>query len=188
MSFWSVQDGLLTGETTREHQPPRTQFLVWQGGQPADFELKFEFRIFGARANSGMQFRSAVKEHGLVYGYQADIDASGKYLGGLWDEYSDRRSLAARGERAVIDEAGRRTVTRLPDADKLLRGIQTAEWNECHIRAVGPDITLRINGQVVAELTDRQAGEADAAGVLATAIIAGEPMKVQYRNLRLREL
>ena len=143
LSFWSVQDGLLTGETTREHQPPRTQFLVWRGGEVSDFELKFQFRIFGAQANSGMQFRSAVKEHGLVHGYQADMDAKGDLVGALYDEYNPRASLAHRGERVVIDEAGHRTVTRFAAAESLPPGLRTDEWNEYHITAIGPKLTLR---------------------------------------------
>lgn len=187
MSFWSVQDGLLTGETTREHQPPRTQFLVWHGGEVRDFEMKFEFRIFGTGANSGMQFRSAVKEQGLVHGYQADLNSKGDLVGSLYDEYNPRASLAHRGERVVIDEAGHRTATRFAAAETVPPNLRTDAWNEYHITAVGPKITLRVNGVVTAEVEDRQIGEADAAGVLATAIIAGEPMKVQYRNLRLRK-
>ena len=44
-----------------------------QGGTVDDFELRFKFRLFGPKANSGMQFRSQVKERGLVHGYQADM-------------------------------------------------------------------------------------------------------------------
>src|SRR6185436_13329823 len=73
MSYFSVQDGAITGEVTPKSipNPPRNQFIVWQGGPVRDFDLRFRFRIFGAKANSGMQFRSAVKDKGLVWGYQA---------------------------------------------------------------------------------------------------------------------
>ena len=100
-SYFSVQDGAITGEATPKHLPPYNQFLVWQGGKVKDFDLRFKFRITGAKANSGMQFRSTVKEKGLVWGYQADIAMSGPYLGGIWDEYGPRKSLAARGESVV---------------------------------------------------------------------------------------
>ena len=102
MSYFSVEDGAITGTTTKDHNPPYNQFIVWQGGEVGDFELKFKFRIFGAKSNSGMQFRSAVKDKGLVHGYQADMDGAGKYLGGIWDEYGTRRSLAGRGEMDVV--------------------------------------------------------------------------------------
>jgi hypothetical protein len=188
MSYFSVQDGAITGETTRDRNPPRNQFIVWQGGTLKDFELRFKFRIFGPKANSGMQFRSSVREHGLVWGYQADIALAGPYLGGIWDEYGPRRSLAARGERVEIAEDGRRTTTRFAEADALLQGIDLSQWTDYRIVAQGPRIMLEINGTRTAELVDLEKGKALSEGVLAMPIIPGEPMKVQYRDLRLKEL
>ena len=188
MSYFTVEDGAITGTTTKEHNPPYNQFIVWQGGTVTDFELKFKFRIFGAKANSGMQFRSLVKDKGLVWGYQADIAVNGPYLGGIWDEYGPRRSLAARGESSVIDEAGKRTSTKFAAADSLLKGIRLQAWNEYHIIARGPHIILKINGEKTSELIDREAGKAAASGVLAMPIIPGEPMKVQYKDLQLKVL
>ncbi len=188
MSYFSVEDGAITGTTTKEHNPPYNQFIVWQGGEVADFELKFKFRIFGAKSNSGMQFRSVVKDKGLVHGYQADMDGAGKYLGGIWDEYGPRRSLAGRGEKAVIDESGKRTVTRFAESESLLKNIKMEDWNDYHITAIGSRITLRINGQVTAELDDRETGKAARSGVLAMPIIPGEPMKVQYKDIYLKQM
>lgn len=186
MTYFSVEDGAITGQTTREHNPPENQFIVWQGGIVEDFELKFKFRIFGPKANSGMQFRSRVQERGLVHGYQADIATSGPYLGAIWDEYGERRSLAARGERSVIDETGRKTSTRFATAESLVKGINLEDWNEYHITARGTRMVLRINNQVTAELEDREVGKAALSGVLAMPIIPGEPMKVQYKEIRLK--
>ena len=33
LSYFRVEDGAITGETTKEHNPPRNQFIVWQGGE-----------------------------------------------------------------------------------------------------------------------------------------------------------
>jgi hypothetical protein len=38
--FWRVEDGAITGETTEENPTPGNTFLIWQGGQPGDFELR----------------------------------------------------------------------------------------------------------------------------------------------------
>lgn len=192
MSYFTVEEGAITGTTTKEHNPPYNQFIVWQGSEVSDFELKFKFRIFGAKANSGMQFRSTVKDKGLVHGYQADIALTGPYLGGIWDEYGPRRSLAARGEKSVLDESGKKTVTRLADADELVKGINLGkwleQWNEYHITARGPLMQLKINGKLMSELIDREQGKAATSGVLAMPIIPGEPMKVQYKDLLLKKL
>lgn len=188
MSYFSVEDGAITGTTTKEHNPPYNQFIVWQGGTVTDFELKFKFRIFGPKANSGMQFRSEVRDKGLVWGYQADIAVSGPYLGGIWDEYGPRKSLAARGESNVIDEAGKKTTKQFAPAESIIKNINLQNWNEYHIIARGAHIILKINGQKTAELIDRETGKAAASGILAMPIIPGEPMKVQYKDLRLKVL
>src|SRR5438477_910226 len=51
MSFWSVEDGALTGKATGGHLPPENNFITWHGDEVADFELKFKFRMFGDKAN-----------------------------------------------------------------------------------------------------------------------------------------
>jgi hypothetical protein len=186
MSYFKVEDGAITGFSTRDHIPPENQFIVWQDGKVDDFELKFKFRISGSKANSGMQFRSEVKERGLVHGYQADI--AKKYVGGIWDEYGPRASLAARGEKSIIDEQGKKTVTRFADAAELESKINLEQWNEYHIVARGPHIVLKINGEMTAELEDREIGKSRASGVLAMPIIPGEPMKVQYKDIQLKAL
>ncbi len=188
MSYFSVRDGAITGETTKEHNPPYNQFIVWQGGTVKDFELVFKFRIFGPKANSGMQFRGTVKDKGLVHGYQADIAMTGPYLGGIWDEYGPRGSLAARGQSVVIDEDGKKTATSHGDPADIAKGIHLQDWNEYRITARGPQITLAINGRKTAELVDRERGKAAAEGVLAMPIIPGEPMTVQYKEILLKDL
>jgi len=185
MSYFRVEDGAITGETTTAHNPPRNQFIVWQGGEVADFEVTFEFRIFGPASNSGMQVRSRVKEFGLVHGYQADIDGKAKFFGGIWDEYGTRKSLSARGQHTVIAADGSRTTTPIAGA-AVLEGLKLDQWTRYHITAVGPRIDLRINGVLATVLEDHETGKAAASGVLAMPIIPGEPMKVQYRDLRLK--
>ncbi len=57
--FWRVEDGCITGQTTKENPAPYNTFLIWRGGKPADFQLKIEFRMPNPGfANSGVQIRS----------------------------------------------------------------------------------------------------------------------------------
>lgn len=44
MSFWSVEDGAITGTISPEHAPKLNQYLIWQGGILDDFELRLTFR------------------------------------------------------------------------------------------------------------------------------------------------
>ena len=191
MRFWRVEDGAITGEVTADRKPPENVFLVWQGGKVADFELRFRFRISAGASNSGMQFRSEVKERGLVHGYQADISGDGRWTGGIFDEYGPRGSLAARGERSRFDAAGDKTVTKLlPDGGDPLAGDKTpapGQWHDYHLRAEGEHVVLTINGVVTAELFDGDRARQRLSGVLAVPVIPAE-MKVQYKDLRLKRL
>jgi len=52
---WKVEDGAIVIESTCE-KPTGTIYLVWQGGEAADFEMKLEMKGTGS-INSGVQYR-----------------------------------------------------------------------------------------------------------------------------------
>jgi hypothetical protein len=52
---WKVEDGAITVEPSCE-KPTGTVYLVWQGGEAADFELKLEMKGTG-NINGGVQYR-----------------------------------------------------------------------------------------------------------------------------------
>lgn len=54
--YWGVKDGSIYVEPTCE-KPTGTIYLIWQGGEPSDFMLKFESKGTG-NVNGGVQFRS----------------------------------------------------------------------------------------------------------------------------------
>lgn len=54
--FWSVKDGAIYVEPTCE-KPTGTIYLVWKGGEPSDFMLKFESKGT-LNVNGGFQYRS----------------------------------------------------------------------------------------------------------------------------------
>ena len=53
--YWSVEDGAITGKTTAEKPLDRQSYLFWQGGKPADFELRAVFRFVGSGGQFGHQ-------------------------------------------------------------------------------------------------------------------------------------
>lgn len=61
--IWQVRDGAIVAISTCE-KPTGTTYLIWQGGQPGDFELKAELRGEGPQINSGIQYRSFIQEPG----------------------------------------------------------------------------------------------------------------------------
>jgi len=52
---WKVEDGAIVIESTCE-KPTGTVYLVWKGGEAADFELKMEMKGTG-QINGGVQYR-----------------------------------------------------------------------------------------------------------------------------------
>jgi hypothetical protein len=188
MSFWRVEDGAITGEVTAEKRPPENNFIVWQGGKVADFELTFKFRVFGEKANSGMQFRSEVKDRGLVHGYQADMSGDGRLIGNVFDEYGPRGPLAGRGESVTWDKDGKKDVKPVAGGGDPFKDepLDPKQWNEYRITAKGEHVTIHVNGKLTTEFHDADPRHR-LEGVLAMPVIP-EPMKVQYKDLRLKRL
>jgi hypothetical protein len=187
--FWRVEDGAITGQTTKEKPAKSNTFLVWRDGRPADFELKLEFRMPDPGfANSGVQYRSwEGPGKWQVSGYQADMDGENQYTGICYGE-NYRGMLAQRGQKVLIGKDHKpKVVEMISDPGELAKVIKKNDWNEYHIIARGNHIVQKINGKVMCELTDED-GKARKDGVLALQIHAGDPMKVQFRNIRIKEL
>lgn len=188
--FWRVEEGVIVGETTAENPTKQNTFLIWRGGKPADFELKIEFRLHNH--NSGVQYRSWEEPEKwgkwVIGGYQADIEGSGKYMGICYGERY-RGILAQRGEKTVIGEDHKpKVVGKIGEADELLKKVDLKGWNEFHIVARGFKFTQAINGQLMVEVVDEDTQQRRADGLIALQLHAGPPMKVEFRNIRLKAL
>ena len=173
------------GESRTEHPLERTTYLTWSGGEVADFELTFQFRITGG--NSGLQFRSRRGPEHAVTGYQADIEDGTSWTGGIYEQ-DGRGVVCRRGERVTFDERGEKHVEVFADGAELQRGIREHEWNEYRVRAVAERIELAVNGATTAEMIDRDPARAARRGVLALQLHQGPPMKVEFRQLSLVRL
>lgn len=189
--FWSVRDGAITGETTKENPANGNTFLVWmgdeQGNKAADFELSCQFRIVGH--NSGIQYRSELvdEEKFVVKGYQADIDATHKFIGINYGERTGRGIIGDRG-KTIVYEGDTKTVTGDScDEAEFLKSVKKEDWNKYEIIAKGNRLIHKINGFVTSDVTD---GHKDAAstGIIALQLHAGPPMVIQFKDLKLKRL
>lgn len=110
-TFWRVENGAIVGESTAEKPVTENTFLIWSGGEPADFDLKLEFRI--SSTNSGIQYRSERLPEGgaekvgkwVLKGYQADIDFNNQYTGMLYEERGRAFRHAARSAMPGLPRA-----------------------------------------------------------------------------------
>ena len=183
--FWRVEDGAIVGESTAERPCERTTYLVWRGGECADFELTLAWRMHGG--NSGVQFRSRADAPEGVAGYQADLEAGPDWTGGLYEQ-DGRGIVTRRGERVVLDERGGKTVERFADGAELLARVAADGWNELRVTAFGPRLTVEVNGELFSETIDLDPARSARRGALALQLHQGAPMRVEFRDVRLREL
>ena len=182
--FWSVRDGVITGQTTKETPTEHNTFLIWRGGKVGDFQLDMDFRIVDG--NSGIQYRSKESKDWVVGGYQADFDAPGRYCGIRYEERG-RGILALRGKKVWIGDDGKKEVVGTTcDEDAAMGSIKKEDWNHYTIVAKGNHLIHKVNGHVTVDVTDNQADKRSMAGILAVQLHQGPPMLVQFRNIQLK--
>ena len=203
-TYWRVENGSLVGEITPTTLLKTNSFITWQGGKPGDFELTTDFKITKA-GNSGINYRSEQLTdvpHALK-GYQADIDGANRYTGQNYEERA-RTTLAYRGEKVAISpQTGsasslrdfvknnawtQRTVTgSLGTSDELQTKIKQEDWNTCRIVAKGNRLQHYINGILMSDVTDNDTVNGKANGLLGVQVHVGPPMRVEYRNMMLKQ-
>lgn len=203
-AYWRVEDGNLVGELTSGKPLEQNTFIIWQGGQPGDFELKAEFRIT-TQGNSGINYRSETVDSVAfaLRGYQADIDGQNHYTGQNYEERG-RTTLAYRGEEVLVatpkSPSGslkdyvrnnayteRSVVKSLGEGDSLGALIKPQEWNSIHLIVEGNSMRHYVNNVLMSAVTDNDTLNRKLDGALGIQVHVGPPMKVEYRKLRLKQ-
>lgn len=188
-NFWRVENGSIVGQSTAEKVLKQNTFIIWRGGKTGNFELKVEFKLTGG--NSGVQYRSApLPQVGkwVLKGYQADMDAQGQYTGMLYEERG-RGFLAERGRITRIVDGGERKLIGTPgESNELKALIKSDDWNQLHIIARGSTVMHVINGRLMSVCIDDDSKGRSMDGLLGFQLHAGPPMKVEFRNILLKNL
>ncbi len=186
-SFWKVEDGCITGESTAAHPCKSSTWLVLKDKEVGDFEFTVQFRILSDWANSGVQFRSklANAEKFWVHGYQADMEDGGNYTGILYEQ-GGRGVLCKRGDKLSFDASGKQIAAdKLEGVAKLK--LEKGRWYSYRIVAKGQHLFAEIDGKRTFEVNDATVGKAALTGILALQIHQGPAMKVQFKELLLKE-
>lgn len=179
---WWVEDGALTSESTEAKPCVKHHYLFWKDGKPGDFVLRFKFKLMGG--NSGVQFRSEPRPDFDVWGYQADMDDTGQWTGSLFQH--DRGGVVMRGFKSIIAPDGAKQEVPIAKPEDLLKVYKVNDWNEYEVAATGNNIQLRINGVLMCEVDDQDAKYSRKDGVIALQMHPGPPMKVQFKDIRIR--
>jgi hypothetical protein len=204
-NFWRVENGCLVGEITPDKLLKTNSFIIWKGGEPKDFELIAEFRITTG-GNSGINYRSEklTDPPYALKGYQADIDGKNNYTGQNYEERG-RTTLAYRGQKTVIDPlkkpsatlrddvknnawTGLKVTESLGNIDSLKSNIKSEDWNEVHLIIKGNRLQHFVNGTLMSDVTDNDTVNRKMKGLLGVQVHVGPPMKVEYRNIRIKQL
>ena len=187
--YWRVENGCLVGEVTPETILKQNSFIIWRSDRPRDFELKVEYRV-SARGNSGINYRS-VEVPGQPWalrGYQADIDGEDQWTGQNYEERG-RTFLAMRGEMVRLEEGKKPLLTAsLGDKKGLQAFVKKEDWNEYHLIVRGNVMVHILNGHVMSLVIDDDVKNRRFDGLLGVQVHVGPPMKIEYRNFRLKRL
>ncbi len=182
--WWTVEDGALTAESTADKPCKRCNYLIWRGGRPADFELRADF-VLSRKGNSGIQIRSEKRPDWDTFGYQADMTGDGELIGFVY--HHKHGLIAGRGDKAIFTADGKKTVDQINDPAELLKHFKQDVWNSYRVVCRGPNITLYINSVLMCQITDHRS-PTDARGIIALQMHPGPPMKIQFKNIRIKEL
>jgi hypothetical protein len=203
-AVWSVRDGAITAESTRERRVGSTH-LIWRGEEVGDFELKLEVKLEGD-IHSGIAYRSYVSTASptagrsnaaalqvpadpkwTLLGPGLDYDYDRKMAGNVEDRGTPRRELAWRG-LIVKAEAGKRprAIGSVGAEAELMNAVKADDWNQIHIVARGTQLTHIINGRVMTILIDEDPTYFRAKGLIGLQIEQWGLGRVNARNIYLK--
>jgi 3-keto-disaccharide hydrolase len=190
-AYWRAENGTLVGEITPETVLKSNTFIIWRGGRPTDFELKLDYRIT-AGGNSGINYRSAIVPDAVtpdnryaLRGYQFDLDGAKRYPGNNYEE-KGRLFLAVRGQvTRVVGGRPPVVVSTFGDASQLA-AVANDDWNSVHISARGNTLVHMLNGRLMSVVIDDDTPNRPVDGLIGVQVHVGPPMKVEYRNIRLK--
>lgn len=187
MSWWSVEDGAITARITEDKPCKDNQYLFSDYGTMTNFEIKLKHRLISEHnVNGGFQFRSEHFEGDDCKGYQVDNNTQTDWLVRLYDEFG-RHTLAWRGERTIFDENGQTAKSEISEAMGKAH-FELEKWHEYHLICKGNNLTLFVNGKLVAEVIDNDYSNNDASGLFALQLHSGKPMLVQFKEIWFKEL
>jgi hypothetical protein len=159
---WQVTNGMIVG--SQDDTEMRHGMLLSEK-QYGDFVVRMKYKSL--EGNSGFYFRAQKVDHAVsVKGFQAEIDATGGDVGGLYETL---------GRAWVVQ----------PRPEDVNRYYKPNEWNEMSVTAVGGNVTVTVNGAKTAELKDDPGARQ---GYFGLQLHGGQKMNVMFKDIAIKEL
>ena len=202
---WTVANGAIVATSTAAN-PAGSTYMIWTGGEPANFEFKTEMKLEGEGANSGVDFRATRLPAlpGRKYsgwdtrGYQADADYKNSNTGALIECCSgDSRGVPIRTDRAYRGQMVSAALgpdqkptllATFGDPDAESGYIKIGDWNQVYLIARGDTMFYIINGHLMSVFIDDHPTRARTKGVLALQLEGRGDIKASFRNIWLKDL
>jgi hypothetical protein len=204
-TYWRVDSGCLVGVVTPETLLKRNSFIIYQGAMPNDFELRCEYKV-SAKGNSGINYRSEkmTDAPNALRGYQADLNGPNTYTGSNYEERK-RTTLASQGEKTIIPTiqvspdslqsqiksnqwVPKQIVATLGAPADLKAAIKSDDWNQYRIVVKGNHLQHYINDVLMSDVTDNDTINRRFSGFLGVQVHVGPPMRIAFRDIRVKKI
>lgn len=140
-------------------------------------------RIFGTGLNRmGLRMPSPAEP-----GKQMDAPASVRVTGQVYDELG-RQVLALPGNASIVGPDGVARAEAFFGDTGMVDAVARDGWNDLRIIARGTTIIHMLNGRVVSFVLDEDRKGRLMRGAIGVQVHQGPPMKVEYKDIRLRAM
>ncbi len=82
----------------------------------------------------------------------------------------------------------REVVSQLGDIETLNSKIKNNDWNQVHLVITGNSLKHYVNGTLISDVRDNDTIHSTIKGYIGVQVHVGPPMKVEFRNIRLKQL
>lgn len=184
-AIFRVEDNTIVGQAVKNSP---NSFLCTDR-EFGDFILEFEVLVEDDELNSGVQFRSHIAPHELVFWFRDD---KGQYQSNTIPAdrvYGYQVEISAGGgSGGVYDEARRAMMPWWPEeGSKESQVFKKQEWNSYRVECKGDSIRTIVNGVIVSDFRDALSDR----GIIGLQVhdVGNNPTpyQVRWRNIRLME-
>jgi hypothetical protein len=187
-AIYRVEDGTIVGQAV----PNSPNSFLCTDREYADFILEFEVLLEDNELNSGVQFRSQIAPHELIFWFRNEEGAYQSHTIPADRVYGYQVEIAAQdagGAGGVYDEARRAMLPFWPEQGSAQSKVfRDKQWNSYRVECKGDSIRTIVNGTVVSDFRDALSDQ----GIIGLQVHdVGDnpaPYKVRWRNIRILPL